>query len=663
MKTRQVNFYFCPLNHKMEKITYGFHHIIITKETLTMAKLVPLIFLFLIFNIQASGSSGSDTIPEHSSQDTTTVMKIGITAEHASGYLKRLIEDKQLWKDSDDTLKQILIHLLQQYKTPFDSTRTQLSGFDFSRLNYDTTLITKHDTLPLQWLNDTLLYVDTVPLRQSPILTQKTIIKKTVIPDSSTLKLLDSISDLSIWIDSVVKTSDTLVETMIDFPYLQSSNIRLHRVVRGKVVPPFVPTGTSKTVRWTNDSSQVIITNYKLALMGNPQSPFNILPNGHVQDSIGLAISTILDYTWKRDSVQLYLSRGKGKKTPFWLTSGKSDLFRYWLRNSQNDSITVWLGNPSKYELSMRLEERVNVERMGIIPPDDITFTTNWPDLTPAPIKPLQEIPVFWSYGFIGSFSINQNFITYWAQGAESSFSGQIDLNGHAKYTNKAKNTEWLSSGRFRFGSISTKENGLRINTDILELNSQFNKIIANKLDFSSVFYFKTQIAKGYDYPNDSIAISKFLNPGTFTIGIGAEYKPFENTLINFSPLSYKNTFVLDTAGINQQKYGVDVDKNSKQEIGGQLVIKNNLTLFEELKVGNTLRLFSNYAENPQNVDVDWEMSVERRISWIFSVKLNIHLIYDDDVLFTVPLPEGGEKQAPRTQFNQFLGLSVSLNL
>ena len=619
-------------------------------------------FIILIFNFQATELAGNDTIRGRGGADTS-FRTIEFTPEDASGYLQQLIDDEQLWKDSDDTLRHTIIQLMQQYNMPFDSTRNLLSGFDFKRLTYDTTLITQRDTLPLRWLNDTLFFVDTVPLKQSPVLTQKTIIMKTVVPDSATLQMIDSIPNLSVWIDSVIRIRDTVTETLIDYRYLQSMNIRLHRAVNEKITPPFLPPATSQTAQLNPDSSRVIISDYSMALTGSPQSPFNLLPGGYVQDSLARAVTTLLEHTWERDSIKIHLKNNGGRSTPFWLTARKSDDVRYWVKNRKNDSITVWLGNPSKYEISMLLEEKVNVERMGIIPADDIYFTTIRPDKTPVPVTPLKEIPVFWDYDFSGSFSLNQNYITYWAQGGESSFAGLLDLSGTAKYTNKQKETEWENSGRLRFGSVTTKEKGIRINTDILELNSQYNKVIIEKLDFSSVFYFKTQLAKGYNYPNDSVPISKFLNPGTFTIGVGAEYKPFSNMLINLSPLSYKNTFVLDTNDIDQTIHGVDENRKANQEVGGQLVIKNKLTVLEGVKIGNTLRLFSNYADKPQNVDVDWEMSIERRIAWIFSVKLNIHLIYDDDIRFPVETPEGGEKKVPRTQFNQFLGLSVSLNL
>lgn len=595
--------------------------------------------------------------------DTLLTQELNFTPDSAADYISRMIVMKQLWRNSEDTLRNSLSQLVYNFRTPIDTLREQLNTFNFTDVYYDSTFIVHHDTMPLRWLDESHLIVDTVPLGQSPHIIQKTIILKAFEPDSISLLLMDSIPMVKKILDSLISTKDTITTRMIDFAYLNSKKIQIHQIENNSITPPFLPITSTKTVRFTFDSTQLIVSEYLPVLMAGSETPFFILPEGSFPIALQKAVETLLSYTWERDSVQLFLSGINEKETPFWLSHRKSDLFRYWLRNSKNDSITVWLGNPSKHHLSMTLEESINVERMGVVSADDLAFITAVPFKTLAPANPLKEIPVFWDFGFVGSLSLNQNYITYWAQGGESSFAGILDMSGIAKYSNKDKKSEWINSGRLRYGNVWTKDKGIRVNTDILEINSQYNKIIANKLDFSTVFYFKTQLSKGYNYPNDSVAVSKFLNPGTFTIGIGAEYSPIEKTLINFSPLSYKSTFVLDTNNIDQTIHGVEKGSKSKQEIGGQLLVKNNFTLFDELHVANTLRLFSSYTNNPQNIDVDWEMTLERRISWIFSVKLNFHLIYDDDIRFPVMTPEGSEIKVPRTQFNQFLGLSVSLNL
>jgi hypothetical protein len=177
----------------------------------------------------------------------------------------------------------------------------------------------------------------------------------------------------------------------------------------------------------------------------------------------------------------------------------------------------------------------------------------------------------------------------------------------------------------------------------------------------------KNQLANGYNYPNDSVIVSKFLNPGSLTIGLGAEYKPFKHTNINMAPLSYKNTFVLDTALIDQTKHGIDPDKKAKQELGTQIVVINKFKPMEDLDLTSNLRLFSNYLNHPENIDIDWELILDKKINWFFTVRLNLHLIYDDDVRFNVldaddqPIIklDGSEKKVAKTQFKEFIGLSM----
>jgi len=67
-------------------------------------------------------------------------------------------------------------------------------------------------------------------------------------------------------------------------------------------------------------------------------------------------------------------------------------------------------------------------------------------------------------------------------------------------------------------------------------------------------------------------------------------------------------------------------------------------------------------------VDVDWEILMEQQVNWFFTIRLNLHFIYDDDVRFTVYddsdtailLPDGSIKKEARLQFKEFIGLSLN---
>jgi len=601
--------------------------------------------------------------------DTLSASPIAFTHSTASEYIINLLELDSLWREPGDTIHLSLSRLIDHYNEPFDSVGTRLKRFDFQSLKPELKELERHDTLPLRWLNDSVFIVDTLALEKDPFIEKKTIVTNEI--DTLDFWGLDTIPEVKAVIDSIKQARDTIVEVFIDTLYLESKNIQMHRIVGDEVRPPFLPSDSPKEVFFMPDFERIVVSEKYEEYVASEESPFYVVPGTQMPDSLRLAVEELLNYTDNRDSIPLFISDARGDGRPFWLTNEPDDLRRYWVRNQENDSITIWVGNPSKHELQLVLEDDIHVERMGKLASDDIPITTLEPSRSLVSLKPLEEIPGTWSYNLSSALTLNQNYMSNWARGGESSLSSLLDLRGRAVYRNVESAVNWTSSARLRYGSVLSEEFGFRTNTDILELNSQFNKEIAEKIDFSSVFYGKTQISRGYNYPNDSIPISQFLSPGTFTVGVGFEYEPFRNTKLNFSALSYRNTFVLDTLMINQRAHGIERGKRSRQEMGGQLVIKNEMSLMDDLKVENSVRLFSNYLEKPQNVDVDWEINLEKRVSHYFTVRMNFHFIYDENILFPVyddqgdpvTLPDGSKKEVPRLQFKQFLGLTMSLSI
>ena len=129
--------------------------------------------------------------------------------------------------------------------------------------------------------------------------------------------------------------------------------------------------------------------------------------------------------------------------------------------------------------------------------------------------------------------------------------------------------------------------------------------------------------------------------------------------------MSYKGTFVTDTASINQTKYGIAADKRSKNELGAYLTLNSKLVLFEKINMSNRIQLFSNFLSKPQNVDIDWEMIATMPLNWFTDLRVNVHMIYDDDTMLPVydrgePVlgDDGKQKKAPMVQFKELLGVS-----
>ncbi len=586
------------------------------------------------------------------------------TTSSASEYINDLLKKDNLWRSHGDTMKFSLERLVDHFNEPFDSVQSRLFRFNYHSILLTKVDVIRNDTIPLRWLNDSTFIMNNLVLEKEPFITKKTAVKKVfATPDS---QYVQNIQEMEAMIDYLLLDEDTIIETIIDTAYLVSKEIQMHQIVNKRIVPSILSPGSNKTLRFLPDSSKIVISFISEKIIANKESPFYIVPNEKMPDSLRIAVNTLLTHTVARDSLLLYINDITGKRTPFWLTNENDDLYRFWVKNMRNDSITIWMGNPTKNNLTFILEEDINVHRMEKVMADDIPFTIVKPESSLVKLEPLKPIPVFWNYKLSSSLSLNQTYLSNWSKG-ENSLSSALDILGTAKYTNALAKTEWTSSGRIRYGNIITQENGLRTITDIFELNSQYNKVIKEKVDFSAIFYMKNQIAKGYKYPNDSVVVSRFLNPGTFTIGVGFEYKPFKETSLNFSMLSYKNTFVLDTARINQTTHGIAKDMRAKQEMGGQLMIKNSLSIMEDMIISNSVRLFSSYLDHPGNIDIDWEITLDKIINWYFTIRLNLHFIYDDDIRFPVldknenpiKLPDGSIKKVPKLQFKEFLGLTL----
>lgn len=635
---------------------------------------------YLLLGLVISLSTFAQDVAEvfFAETDSTATNPVQFTTSSASAYILDLLATDQLWSPAGDEIKHALESLIDHFNQPFDSVESRLSRFQYDEVKLEEMDLVRNDTLPVQWLNDSTFIIDTVKLIKEPVILQKTVINeviyRTTIDSVKNETDLGSLADTRerdqdiavVDRDTLVLSRDTIEVVRIDSALLEANQIQLYQIANNRTVPPLVSPGINKSARFMADSSKIIISEEKRTMVAPAESPFYLVSSEHMLDSLQSAVVTILSHVAERDSTLIFINDILGQKTPFWLTQGKNDLFRFWVRNYENDSITIWLGNPSRRNIMLMLEEDLEVVRLEKEGVEEVQIISKAPEMTLAEVEPLAEIPVYWNYDFSSTFTLNQTYFSNWSKGGENSFSGLLDVNVGAIYTNTEAKTQWTNKARWNFGTIITDQYGLRTNTDMLEFNSKYNKVIKEKIDFSTVFYMKNQIARGYNYPNDSVVVSKFLNPGTFTIGLGVEYKPFKNTTLNFSPLSYKNTFVLDTANIDQTIHGIPADKRARQEMGGQLVITNKASILKDLKISNTVRLFSGYLNKPQNIDLDWEINLEQKINWYSSVTLNVHMIYDDDVRFPeldengqpILLPDGSVYKVPRLQLKQFLGLS-----
>jgi hypothetical protein len=397
--------------------------------------------------------------------------------------------------------------------------------------------------------------------------------------------------------------------------------------------------------------------------------PFRYFNFPYQSDSIKVAVNALLKYVGERDSSIIYFTGFDNQVTPVWFNSRSDKYVRYWLKNDLNDSVTVWIGNPSRDTIGLYLEKEVIFRR----PPRQSNYSDariNVKEVDKSKLLEVQKIyikPHYWKDRLEANFVLNQAALSNWVKGGENSLSTLMDITEYANYENKSLNLSSNNFARIKLGFLMSGGKSPRKNIDLFETNSKLNHKAFGKFDFSGILLFKTQLAAGYDFSTDTaVKVSKFMNPAILTIGFGLDYKPDKNTSINFSPFSYRGTYVTDTVEIDQTLYGIPKDKKALHEPGMSLVVSHEYRPMKTVTIVNRLQLFTNYVNNPQNIDVDWEMIATASLNWFTDVRFNTHLIYDDDT--KSPVIEGGvpvlnpdltPKKSARAQFKEMLGLSV----
>jgi hypothetical protein len=267
----------------------------------------------------------------------------------------------------------------------------------------------------------------------------------------------------------------------------------------------------------------------------------------------------------------------------------------------------------------------------------------------------------------------------YWAKGGLSSYSFNGILGMYANYV-KGK-ISWDNNLDIGYGMIKQGEREA-LNSqpwlksdDKVQFNTKFGyQIKDKKISLSSIINFKSQNAPGFEHPNDSVLTSNFLAPGYLVFGAGLDYKPNSNFSFFMSPLSTgKITFVNDQALSDAGAFGVDPGSRMRVEFGGFIKLiykKDNLSKVEgsalnDISFQTTLDLFSNYLNNPENIDVNWGVLIGLKVNKYISATITTNIIYDDDVNFTIEEKDAdgnviGSHLGPRTQFKEALGIGFS---
>lgn len=266
-------------------------------------------------------------------------------------------------------------------------------------------------------------------------------------------------------------------------------------------------------------------------------------------------------------------------------------------------------------------------------------------------IKPADTIKAWKSKG-IFSLLLNQSSFSNWQAGGENNISGTVGVNYDLNYAKD--DWTWDTKVIASYGLVKTNNSEFEKKTDDrFEFNSLVGKKAFGYWSYSFFVNFKTQLTKGYIYGKDEFGKeirtenTNILSPGYLTFGPGMAWKKDDNLKFNLAPATSKITIVdsqytsdrfvqegdalvLDPY-VDGEYFGVDREKTIRYELGFYASAYYKLAIMTNVTFENILSLYSNYLEDPQNVDLDYQLNVVMKINKYLSTNISFQTIYDDN--------------------------------
>lgn len=265
------------------------------------------------------------------------------------------------------------------------------------------------------------------------------------------------------------------------------------------------------------------------------------------------------------------------------------------------------------------------------------------------------DADTLWKVTGVSSLNLSQLSLTNWSAGGENSIAGNAYFKLSPDYDDGTIN--WDNDLILGFGLNKQGDNDVKKSDDQIELSSKFGYRAGEKWFYTALLGFKTQFADGYDYTDDvKTKISGFMSPAYLNLSLGFDYKPTDGFSILLAPVSSKMTFVLDETLSNQGVFGVPAGKSFRGEFGGFIQIAYKKEVLKNVILDTKVDFFSNYVENPQYVDVNWDLLITFKVNEYISASLMTQLIYDYDIKFG---PDPGEA---KVQFKELFGLGLGYN-
>lgn len=287
-----------------------------------------------------------------------------------------------------------------------------------------------------------------------------------------------------------------------------------------------------------------------------------------------------------------------------------------------------------------------------------------------------------WKVSGIVGLNVSNTSLSNWQGGGSNNFALNAIFNMEAIY--KKDNLEYLNKIDAQFGLIRPGQDALRKNMDQLFFLMKLNK----RIDSSPSWYYslqgdyRTQFAPGYKYENgvtSGQAVSDINSPGYLQLALGMDYKPNSYFSAAISPIAGKITMVNRQYLADEGLYGVvpatydtagvrlTAGEKVRYEYGGRLVIKFKKEVVKGFTIDSYLDLFSNYKNNPGNIDVVFNNLFSYKLNKLLTLTFICQMVYDDDIVVKrdwngngIVDPSDGDINGPRLQALTTWGIGFS---
>lgn len=234
-----------------------------------------------------------------------------------------------------------------------------------------------------------------------------------------------------------------------------------------------------------------------------------------------------------------------------------------------------------------------------------------------------------WTRKGVFTFLANQSSFSNWQAGGQNNFAGNAGVNYDFNYKNGDWN--WDNKLILSYGLTKIKGAETQKTDDRIEFNSLLGKKATGEWFYSAFFNFKTQMDTGLDPETQTIKISHFFSPAYFQFGPGMLWKKSDNLKVNFAPATSKLIMVHDHFTEFSSSFGVEQGETTRYELGAAVNGYYKFKLMENVSVENILNLYSNYLEDAQNVDIDYQLNIVMKINKYLSTNFAFQTIYDDN--------------------------------